>query len=526
MGVTAETNQQASGLTLNLFGPGMTALHKVGLAGLWMTLETFEKDPTVMGRLKKAGGSWERTETSVILNWTKEPKDFFESLFKESFKIDKKGFFWFPALGQPMSHPQHAVVLQEAILGTLLQHGQTRSADKSTDPKGYIPPQDDDALLVLKFHRVTWYKHQDAKYSASQFNSLAGWAFPGGAVRHVGLGQSSTSLEENPAGTLALRYLLIGGIYFEIHRRASGKRPRYSLVIIDVSNLKKYAEARKCFLQYGVQQLYAAGTSDAGLRVLAELQGAGLLQDVGSTSCRVISFGTVPWSSQQKTRVELFNVSVASEQALRTFSTCRQVLFPKLIKLKQDKDQAGTTGPGKDRAFWDIPQTPDLVAKNLSEGRQWWENFADFVADKNTRDHVFKYERGGLTKMVQDKETLPEGSERTFVLACQEALRRHMGRKFARPGGADWGTEFEKVRVSIARTKNLSSFRETITDFWSRGGSLQKGSDTLLKADASWWEDILPLLNEKNWRKAKDLALLALASYPSAEEEQSEIKSD
>lgn len=116
--------------------------------------------------------------------------------------------------------------------------------------------------------------------------------------------------------------------------------------------------------------------------------------------------------------------------------------------------------------------------------------------------------------MVEDKEALPEGPERTFVLACQEALRRHMGRKFARPGGADWGNEFEKVRVSIARCKNLASFRETITDFWARGGSLHKGEDSLLKAGPSWWQEVLPLLGERNWRKAKDLALLALASYP------------
>lgn len=116
--------------------------------------------------------------------------------------------------------------------------------------------------------------------------------------------------------------------------------------------------------------------------------------------------------------------------------------------------------------------------------------------------------------MIEEKDAFPEGPERTFILACQEALRRHMGRKFARPGGADWGNEFEKVRVSIARCKNLSSFRETITDFWSRGGSLHKGEDSLLKAGANWWQEILSLLNEKSWRKAKDLALLALASYP------------
>jgi len=280
--VIAATNEQASLFTINLFGPGMTALHKVGLAGLWMTLEAFERDPSIIEQFKKTGGSWQRTEASVTLKWTKEPIGFFETLFKESFKIDKNGLFWFPALGQPLTRPQHAVVLQEAILGTLLQHGQTRSADKSADPKGQISLEIDGVPLVFKFHRVAKYAHRDARFSASKFNPLAGWSFPGGAVRHVGLGQVSTGLEEDPGGTLALRYLPIGGIYFEIHRRGSGTRPRYSLVIIDVSNLKKYAEARKCFLQYGVQQLYAAGTSDAGMRVLAELQGAGPF-----TRCRI-----------------------------------------------------------------------------------------------------------------------------------------------------------------------------------------------------------------------------------------------
>ncbi len=40
---TDETNTRQE-LTINLFGPGMTALHKVGLAGLWMTLKALEKE--------------------------------------------------------------------------------------------------------------------------------------------------------------------------------------------------------------------------------------------------------------------------------------------------------------------------------------------------------------------------------------------------------------------------------------------------------------------------------------------------
>lgn len=358
----------------------------------------------------------------------------------------------------------------------------------------------DETPLILRYHKVTKYRHQNAKFSVSEVNRLAGWHFPGGAVRHVGLGQDSTALEDPPARALALRFALIGAIYFALRR--AGARTHYALVLPEISDLNRYAEARTCFLRYGVQQLHLSGTAEAGLRVLAELQASGLLQDIDSAVCRVISFGTVPWSSQQKTRIELFTVRAASERALRTFAICQRFFTARLVK------------PQIGEPFWDIPQIPDLVAQNLSDARAWWEGFAEFVSDQERRKHVFRYERGGLAKMVEAKDAFPEGPERTFVLACQEALRRRMGRKFARPGGADWGNEFEKVRVSIARCKNLASFRETITDFWSRGGSLHKGKDSLLQASSSWWHEVLPLFNDKNWRKAKDLALLALASYP------------
>lgn len=117
-------------------------------------------------------------------------------------------------------------------------------------------------------------------------------------------------------------------------------------------------------------------------------------------------------------------------------------------------------------------------------------------------------------KMVQDQTAIPTGPERTFVLACHEALRRHMGRKFSRPGRTDWGNEFEKVRVSIARCKNAEAFREAITDFWARGGPLHKGDDSLLKAGVNWWQEVSPFLADSAWRRGRDLAMLALASYP------------
>lgn len=495
-------------MTIDLFGPGMTALHKVGLAGLWMTLKTLAKDKGSIQKLSKLGGSWESTDTSVTLKWYKQPEKFFQALFEESFKIDKNGLIWFPALGNPINHKEHSAVLQGAVLSSFLQHGRTRKADKSTEPQGNLKISIDETPLVLQYRKVYSYVHQDESFSSTKTNKLAGWSLPGGAVRHIGLGQGS-ALEESPERTLALRFAPVGAIYFEVRQRGGGVRPRYSIVLPEIQSLKTYADARRIYLQYGTQQLCVSGTADAGFRVLAELEAANLLKDVSASFCRVISFGTVPWSTQQKTRVNIMIVRAGSKKALKTFNLCRHVFNVRLVKRE-----------GKE-PFWSIPQVPDLVANNLNQGREWWEGFSDFVADKERRNLIFNFEKGGLAMMIQDKDAFPEGPEQKFVLTCQEAWRRRMGQlgDKARRQRTSFqnlvNREFEKVRVQFSRCKNEATLREAVTDFWTQAG----GS---LKPLQEGWQDILSLLNKKNWRKAKDLALLALASYKPQDKDEAE----
>ena len=494
-------------LTINLFGPGMTVLHRVGLAGLWMTLNKFEEENV---RLK--GGSWKLDDRRVILRWDGMAKPFFESLFKQSFKVNRNNLLWFPALGNPMDNPQAAVVLHKAVLGTFLQHGKTRKADPSTKPTGAVSVEVDATPLTLRYQKVTSYAHQKAftdlvrKDGGLAIARLAGWHFPGGVVRHTGFG-TDTALEEPPEHLIPLLYTLVGGVYFQIQRLGEGVRPLFALVLPEISDLNKYASARKAFLQYGVKDLLASGTIDAGLRVLAELYAKGVLSALDSSTCRVISFGTVPWSKQQKTRVEIFTVLAGSEKRLRTFNLCRQVLAPRLVT-RNDGDP-----------FWDVPQTPELIARNLSENKPWYLSFGDFVRNKPIRDHVFRYEKGGLSKMVTEAG-FDDERERIFIRACHEAWRRRMGRlgERARRENASFPDlvrrEFERIRVGFSRCKNAATFRETVTDFWSRAGSP-------IPDLASGWKEVLALLDENNWRKARDLALLALASYqPSTDEEQ------
>jgi len=496
-------------LRIDLHAAGMTALHRVGLAGLWLTLKAIEDDVPSSRVLAKAGGSWELKSKSVTLRWTGSPDKFFESLFRESFRIDKNGLIWLPAAGEPTADLQRSVVLQNALLGSFLQHGRTRTADPAQKPGGAVSVDIDGGSLAVRFRRVTKYAHQEACFKATGVNSLKGWLFPGGSVRHVGLGESSTALAEPAGRALCLRYAPAGILYFEIRRRGSGVRPRYALVLPELNDLPTYARARASFMKRGVKSSFAAGTTDAGYRTVAMLHGSRIMKDTGSMGCRVVSFGTVPWSSQQKTRVGISVVEVRSAAELRVFSMSCSVLQVNLIR-KENREP-----------FWDVPQVPDLVAENLACARPWWAGFSDFVADSERRAHVFHYEKGGLSKMVQSKEALPLGPERTFVLTCHEAWRRRLGQlgERARREGTPFRElarrEFERLRVAFSRCKNAATLRETVTDFWARSGSS-------LRELQDGWREVLTLMDEQNWRKGRDLALLALASYRPATKEEKE----
>src|SRR5262249_15558991 len=154
--------------------------------------------------------------------------------------------------------------------------------------------------------------------------------------------------------------------------------------------------------------------------------------------------------------------------------------------------------PQKTDPFWDVPQVPDLVARNLTSGRPWYDGFADFVADPECRKHVLRWEKKGLSGVIGEG-SLSVTREEKFVLACHAAWRARMGQLFerAKREGADSNSlierEFERLRVGFSRCKNAAALREAVTDFWARTGR------SLPELQAAWRE-IIPLLDD--WRLA------------------------
>lgn len=118
-----------------------------------------------------------------------------------------------------------------------------------------------------------------------------------------------------------------------------------------------------------------------------------------------------------------------------------------------------------------------------------------------------------------EEATFDDERERLFIKVCHESWRRRLGKLGERSTreGSNFPSlarkEAERLRTSLARCKNADTLRETVVDFWSRGGG-----NELLQGDGLI--SLLPLFSERNWRKSKDLALLALVSYqPQSTEE-------
>jgi CRISPR-associated protein Cas8a1/Csx13 len=237
---------------------------------------------------------------------------------------------------------------------------------------------------------------------------------------------------------------------------------------------------------------------------------------MAALGCEAVAFGTVPWSRQQRTRIDRFAVEGVASPGLIAYEAAR--LRFKSRPMAGASNAVGSPGPG----WWVVSELPNLVAANAIAGRPWWIGFTDLwqeirsAVPAGQRKWVFFEERGGLAEMTQDPRLLPEGPQAQLVRACHEAWRRRLGAlgNRARSQGLDFGrlaeAERERVRVSLARCKSAAMLRQTLTDFWSRAGGplpdLQEG-----------WVTVLPLL-DRSWKEARDLALLALASYPGAGE--------
>lgn len=502
-----------SKIQLNLGDPSMSLMHRAGLAGFWMTLKQLEQQyPTSAER--PGNLTWSLTPRSISLNWEGQDLEILDWLLKQSFKISDEGLISLTGLNLQAMDIGTQVTIHKGITGTFLQHNKFF---KSNGKKSKSFPVDGIEINV-EYKRADSYAHQHfAKHLCDEQGQLlrgtigiAGWLYPGAVVRHYAF-KEQTQLEETPERALALLFSPIACQYFVLRSYSQNKRAQYALVIPEVTDLELYAKRRWDLRGYGYKNFYTSSLGDAGLRLLTYETILALARHHHVERCQVITFGTAAWSSWQKTRTKTVMIEVTEE-----------VIFN--YKIYCDYFSANRVIESRSGNFICTSLVRGLIADNLVRGAPWWYNFST----KINKQDLFKqvtYEREGLSNMIQNGQW-DEKAQKLFVQACHEALRKTYAKIYNRTQEGDYAQidrKTERIRAELGRCKKATTFRQFITDFWARAGRISILEDH--------WEELLPLTTGMmDWKVARDLTLLALASYkpskkphaPSPEQEESE----
>ncbi|KAF1083921.1 CRISPR-associated protein Cas8a1/Csx13 [Sporotomaculum syntrophicum] len=492
-------------LTIKLFDPGMSHLHRVGLAGLYMTLKYFDEH-----KINIINAGWELNNEQVTLYWQGDDEKFFDSLFKVSFSSDSQGLIDFAAHRGMLIGDLEKVFLNDVLLMTYLQHPKQNKIPKGSNRIININFNDKSVIVNYKPFGVN-YAHIDAAKDITDKQrrlkeriNIKGWLYPGAIKRHEKI--SASELEEPPGRFLSLIYAPTASLYYRLsHKNRDGKydkRRSAAIILPHIDNLASYAQCYRRCLNTPVDKLYADGLADAGMAALLTLRAGEKLDTLGVTGCTIIIMGSLAWAKQQKTRSFVAKLEGIDDNCLDLFELAYKIL-PNKIFLKvpvADENRQGNT--------YDVGTSLSrgLIAENLASGRDWFRGFVELMNSKKQAELV-SYEKGGLNQMVNENIWSFE-TDKQFIEALHTAIKNRYGALAARTRSGEripFDKEFERMRTGLMRSKNAASLRAELADIFARGGinlPLQEN-----------WRELLPLFTGKDWQRARDLALLALASY-------------
>jgi len=178
---------------------------------------------------------------------------------------------------------------------------------------------------------------------------------------------------------------------------------------------------------------------------------------------------------------------------------------------------------GEPGGYWGVPSSlRGFIADNLSQHRPFYAGFAItktrddppkwmhrfHSADDDLGALRFPDDQKGLIAMT---DTLSE-AERRLVTTIHTALRQRFGAIADENSGNSAAfknrcqSERDKWRLAFAGARTHEQIRHALADLWSRAGTVRE-----LQGDG--WHTLQPLLRPEAWESARDLALIALASY-------------
>lgn len=534
-------------LTMRLFDPGMSIIHRAGLGGLACTLKALEDrhrtglidDDLLPAPFEGDSPPWEIDEQSITLKFgaPEAAADYLKRLFAFAFAIRNDGLIYLP--GQHDGEPSTAALadLQAGLLLTFLQHGRVRELSKEPTTVSYDPEGEGAPGVVVTYKKCSRFRHQDGWESlvdkkgrlVSGEIAVDGPISPGSVVRH-GAFTSDTGIKEPPGRILPLYFALVGCLALPVNRGVA------ALLVPDVQDLTEFVYERPSMTPTKATDCQVASAADAALRSQVRLwkrarEGPEVRsiarKAIGGTeipACYAMTFTPTPWASQQKSRVATILVPPGEDRVLNRYDRALSHLSPRIVTRKVQE----STGRGKQKTVVERQESfradsivRPLIADNLARGRPWYAGFVRLFtqlnpANGNPYRNQLPFERGGLHMLISDKDLWDDEGEELVVKAVHEAIRQSLGRIREETDGSGnkplsqatknrWGRFQETLRISLANAKTANDARHALCNLFSRAGRVP--------ALIEGWRLVLPKLADRRWQLTRDLALLALASY-------------
>jgi CRISPR-associated protein Cas8a1/Csx13 len=458
---------------LDIRDPSMTFLHRAGVAGLSVQLKYLQSS-----KFKPPHGlNWSITAQTVELDWIGEDLDALRWLFSESFQIDSDKLIYFPAIEYSLNFRQR-LAIHRSLQNSFLQHNQFfKSAGKVVLEEGD---------QIIEYRSCASYVHQRATdFLCGRHGNLqskpikiTGWIYPGATVQHELL-KATTQFTESPSHFLALLFAPLTCSHVSISSNWQQKKVQNGIIFPEVINLEKY---NRQSIHY-----WASGWADAALKFLGKTTVPKQPNQRHVHRCVVIPFGRVTWAKQQQTRLGAETIEIETE-SLELY-------------------QAFSGG------FKQSNLLSQFIAENLINKKYWWCEFAEIFTYEKAYSTI-KYYSNQLNNMLEKTEWDTEAQE-LFIRACHQALSITFGKIGGKTKEGDY-PQFERkliqLRSDLERCQNASTFRDFITSFWGNAGTIKVLQDS--------WQKILPLTTgQSDWKMAKSLFLLAMASYKGKEVE-------
>lgn len=466
--------------TLSIFDPNTLLPHRAGIAGLALALSVLPCSGTPL--------TWEVTDDAVKLTWKSSDFDVIKWLLDHSYQITADGYLEVPAL---KLDKQGHYTFTQGVLSSFLQHSKQRSLD-SPVARSFVIDEGQPEIKINVRPLLNCYYTEDIKEafnSKGAFKkeiSLKGHHLPG-LVECFANG----AYQESPEGFLALLFLPIACGYYQLPAQSIGGKlsARSAVVIPDVTHLTYWVRSRQSLSGRTYRDFRSSGAGESALHFLLQEKTLEDAQQFRVNYCEVYQLGKQVWDGNQSfLKQAVYQVQV-NDADLELYDIVRQ-LFPAQVK---QTDKAET--------WLAISKILPWICDNLVAAKPWYKEFFEF------RKRNRLYEREGLVKMTEylnaEEQVLFDAVQGAFsnYLYGQFKQAQRQGRRL------DYRQVTDKVIYRMQRPCTQQQFATALVLFLSQFRS---------KAGRSAGPQICHWIHrEANWRQARDLTLLAIATYTS-----------